>query len=151
MKTIGSRLKEARKRKGLTQVDIQKATGISSGNLSDIENDKSMPSAAALISLSRELEVSIDWILTGEERFAVEPASLKREASGYVSIDLSPQEIEFFAKVRQLSKENRIKVEGIVEGLLISQDNYPQSRTGTSSRSTNGYEREESAAKSKLA
>lgn len=135
----------------MTQIDIQKATGISSGNLSDIENDKSMPSAAALISLSRELEVSIDWILTGEERFAIEPASPERKASGYSDIDLSPQDIEFFAKVKQLTKENRIKVEGIVEGLLISQDSNPQGRTGASSRSTNGYEREEAAAKSKLA
>ena len=65
MDTVGKRIRQARKNKGFTQTEIRKLTGISSGNLSDIENDKTMPSAGALISLKRELGVSIDWLLTG--------------------------------------------------------------------------------------
>lgn len=144
MDSIGGRIKFARKQKGLTQTDIQRLTGISSGNLSDIENDKSMPSASALISLSRELEVSIDWILTGKE-FS------KQKAVGN-SKDLLPEEIEFIGKFRQLTKENQIKVEGIVEGLLLGQANVRQQNGSvTSSRSTNGNGREEAAARSESA
>ena len=35
---IGKRIKEQRKKLGLTQTEIKSAVGISSGNLSDIEN-----------------------------------------------------------------------------------------------------------------
>ena len=40
--------------------------GISSGNLSDIENGKKLPSTPALLALSDTLDCSIDWILKGE-------------------------------------------------------------------------------------
>lgn len=63
---IGRRIKERRKELKLTQVQIKDICGISNGNLSDFENGNKTPSANALISLSKALQVSIDWILTGE-------------------------------------------------------------------------------------
>lgn len=65
-KTIGARIKQRRKELGLTQLQIKQETGISSGNMSDIENNNKLPSAPALISLSKVLNCSIDWILKGE-------------------------------------------------------------------------------------
>lgn len=62
---IGNRIKQRRKELGLTQVQIYEATGISSGNLSTIENGKSLPSSAALISLSNLLQCTIDYLLKG--------------------------------------------------------------------------------------
>lgn len=64
--SIGMRIKQRRKELGLTQVQIKQATGISSGNMSDIENGNKLPSALALISLSIILNCSIDWMLKGE-------------------------------------------------------------------------------------
>ena len=49
---IGTRIKQRRKELGLTQVQIHAKTGISSGNLSLIENGKTLPSSSALINLS---------------------------------------------------------------------------------------------------
>lgn len=63
---IGERIATRRKELGITGRQIKEATGISTGNLSGIENGSSLPSAAALISLSKILNCSIDWILTGE-------------------------------------------------------------------------------------
>lgn len=63
---IGSRIKNRRKELGLTQMQIKEATGISSGNLSDIENGNKLPSTPTLISLSNVLDCSIDWMLKGE-------------------------------------------------------------------------------------
>lgn len=63
---IGQRIKQRRKELGLTQVQIKKETGISSGNMSDIENGNKLPSTPALISLSTILQCSIDWMLKGE-------------------------------------------------------------------------------------
>ena len=63
---IGQRIKNRRKELNITQTQIQEATGISSGNLSGIENGRYLPSTAALLDLSQILDCSIDWILRGE-------------------------------------------------------------------------------------
>lgn len=64
--SIGTRIKQRRNELGLKQRQIQQATGISSGNLSDIENGNKLPSTPALISLSSILDCSIDWMLKGD-------------------------------------------------------------------------------------
>lgn len=64
--TIGQRIKDRRKELRITQAQIKDLTGISSGNLSEIENGKILPSSSALINLSRVLECSTDYILFGK-------------------------------------------------------------------------------------
>lgn len=64
--SIGARIRQRRKELGLTQMQIKQEIGISSGNMSDIENGNKLPSTPALISLSSLLNCSIDWILKGE-------------------------------------------------------------------------------------
>ena len=72
---IGQRIKERRKELHITQTQIQENCGISTGNLSGIETGRYLPSAVALIELSKILNCSIDWILTGNslisEKFPV--------------------------------------------------------------------------------
>lgn len=63
---IGKRIAERRKSLGITGQQIKDQTGISTGNLSGIEKGNSLPSAAALIGLSKILNCSVDWILKGE-------------------------------------------------------------------------------------
>ena len=66
--TIGQRIKNRRKELKITQTQIQEQTSVTSGNLSCIENSKYLPSAIALMELSRVLDCSIDWILTGDSK-----------------------------------------------------------------------------------
>lgn len=63
---IGKRIKNRRLELNLTQADIRRETGISTGNLSGIENGSSAPSASALCELSRVLKCSTDYILLGK-------------------------------------------------------------------------------------
>lgn len=65
-KMIGTRIRTRRNELHITQTQIQESCGISSGNLSGIENGRYLPSAVALIELARILDCSIDWLLTGE-------------------------------------------------------------------------------------
>lgn len=65
MKTIGTRIKQRRIELGLKQNEIKASVGISSGNLSDIENGNRAPSMITLYKLSQILNCSIDWIVTG--------------------------------------------------------------------------------------
>lgn len=64
--TIGTRLRFVRESKNLTIPQVSEKTGISKGNLSTIENDKTKPSADALIKLSKLYCVTTDWILFGD-------------------------------------------------------------------------------------
>lgn len=63
--SIGERIRKRRNELHITQTQVHKETGISSGNLSGIESGRSLPSASALIGLSRILDCTTDWILTG--------------------------------------------------------------------------------------
>lgn len=65
---LGKRIKNRRLELKLTQSDIKQKTGISTGNLSDIERGRSAPSASALCELSDVLECSVDYILFGKSR-----------------------------------------------------------------------------------
>ncbi|BBI32450.1 helix-turn-helix domain-containing protein [Cohnella abietis] len=64
---IAKRLRAARERKNLTQVDVKKRTGINNKTLSGYENSVSEPDLETLMILSELYEVSIDWI-TGNEK-----------------------------------------------------------------------------------
>jgi transcriptional regulator with XRE-family HTH domain len=63
---IGQRIKERRKELHITQMQIRESVGISTGNLSEIENGHILPSSTALINLSQILKCSVDYILFGE-------------------------------------------------------------------------------------
>lgn len=99
--SIGTRIKQRRNELGLTQAQVRQETGISSGNMSDIENGHKLPSAPALISLSNALDCSIDWILKGE--------SLNRE------IVIDKRECKLLYGFRNLSKENKEELMEILE------------------------------------
>lgn len=63
MTTLGERLRAARKRKGMSQMDVFDAVGISNKSLSRYEKDDSAPSPEVLMRLSRLYDVSSEYIL----------------------------------------------------------------------------------------
>lgn len=65
MMSIGKRIKDRRKELKLTQTDIKRECGISSGALSEIENGNRTPSIIAFQLLSQTLNCSMDWLATG--------------------------------------------------------------------------------------
>lgn len=99
---IGNRIKERRKALNITQTYIQQETSISSGNLSCIENGKYLPSAVALLELSKILNCSIDWILTGESSIS---------ESGVV---LDNKESKLLSKFRELSTDDQEEILAII-------------------------------------
>lgn len=72
---IGNRIRQLRHEQHITQIQIYKACGISSGNLSSIETGKTLPSSAALMQLSRILNCITDYILFGEEKKCALPSA----------------------------------------------------------------------------
>jgi transcriptional regulator with XRE-family HTH domain len=56
------RLREVRERRGLSQEDLAKRTGLSASQIFRIETGRSEPSADAVIRIAKELEVSTDYL-----------------------------------------------------------------------------------------
>ena len=62
---LGERLSELRKCRGLTQASLARHLNISPSTLGSYENNRRSPSANILIAISKELNVSTDFLLTG--------------------------------------------------------------------------------------
>ena len=69
MSTLGDRVKEARLERGLTQDELGKKAGYSSGRsaINKIEVGKAYPSQKYIKALADALDVSADWLLGSEE------------------------------------------------------------------------------------
>ena len=61
---IGSRIRECRKAKHWTQKELALRIGTSNKYLSHVENGVKFPSLEMLICLSRELDVSLDYLIS---------------------------------------------------------------------------------------
>lgn len=64
---FGDRVKAAREIKGLTQAILCEKIGVSRPQLANIETNRTDASIPVLIGLSAELDVTIDWLLKGDE------------------------------------------------------------------------------------
>ncbi|MEY8356921.1 helix-turn-helix transcriptional regulator [Lachnospiraceae bacterium 54-53] len=63
---IGNRIRLKIKESGLKQKDIVESSGISKAALSNYLNGNRIPDTEAIYKISKELDISIEWILTGE-------------------------------------------------------------------------------------
>ena len=54
--------------KGLKNADVARATGISNMTLSDWKRGKSVPKADKMQKIAEFLNVSVDYLMTGEEK-----------------------------------------------------------------------------------
>lgn len=111
---VGQRIKKRRKELNITQAQIMEQTSISSGNLSCIENGKYLPSAVALIELSKILQCSIDWILTGESSISNKEMILDIEEHKTVQ-NRDEQEARLLSYYRAISKPEQEELVSIAK------------------------------------
>ena len=64
---IGSKIKAARIEKKLTQEQVAELLGVSRQTISNWENEKSYPDIISVIKMSEYYDVSLDYLLKGEE------------------------------------------------------------------------------------
>ena len=65
---IGSKIKAARIEKKLTQEQVAELLGVSRQTISNWENEKSYPDIISVIKMSECYDVSLDYLLKGEEK-----------------------------------------------------------------------------------
>ena len=126
---IGDNIVKIRKSKGMSLSLCAKKIGISSGYLSDIENNiKKNPSVKVLNKISFVFEIPISELLSTEEKLDIAMGSLKEirdTISHYQASKSNVDEIEldaetnlFINKLKKLSKKDRMIVEVLVGQLL---------------------------------
>lgn len=85
-----NRIREARKRSGIKQIDLCAQLGVSQGALSGWENGKYEPDKAGWIKLSETLGVSVDYLMgvdtTEKEAVANDHDSLYKENKNIIKI-----------------------------------------------------------------
>lgn len=65
MSSVGNRLRSARERQNLKQIQVMEKTGINNKTLSGYENGVSEPDIDSLKLLAELYEVSVDWLAGG--------------------------------------------------------------------------------------
>lgn len=66
-KEIGRRIRLKRRKLGMTQIELSKRLGVSSGYLSLLERGNRRLSGKMIRLLHKELEISYDYLLEGKE------------------------------------------------------------------------------------
>ena len=63
---LGTRLREWRKAAGLKSFELARLIKMSQGSLSDVENNKSFPSANTLAGIRKHTDMDMDYLFFGE-------------------------------------------------------------------------------------
>ncbi len=106
--TIGTRIKGYRTKKGFKVKEFSEKIGISQGTLSDIENEKTKPSADTLSLIIRHTDINPNWLLTGHGTFTREPAASYQRKPLLKNAPKTGEKTLYSA--RQVSREKELSV-----------------------------------------
>jgi transcriptional regulator with XRE-family HTH domain len=104
MTTVGSRIKELRLKKDLTQEELAAQLGVKRSTLANWEIERSAPGYPQLMEMAKIFGVSADYLL-----------GPKQNDVSYVV--MSPEDLELLRRIRGLSLENRKTVETVVTSI----------------------------------
>ncbi|ABR46411.1 transcriptional regulator, XRE family [Alkaliphilus metalliredigens QYMF] len=132
MNSIGERIRFSRKANHLTLTDVNKLTGLSIGNLSELENNKFMPSTNALLAFKKLFQVSIDWLLTGKysnemtTNPQIEVSDITYESGPVSFYSLSSDEQRLIESYQGLSVEDQRAIWGFIS---VASKKYAKDKT----------------------
>ena len=78
-RTIGTRLKEARVRRDLSQEQVAKMIGVHPVTISKYERDTQDPNTTVLSKMASIYDVTIDWLVLENDSQENRPAGMNRE------------------------------------------------------------------------
>lgn len=102
--SFGSRLKEARTSKGLTQKELAQLISVANTAISNYENDSNFPNTDILYKIFHALGCDPNFLFQ-------DVVTLKKET-------LTPGELTHIAKYRQLFDENRMLIDTMLDKML---------------------------------
>ncbi len=122
--TVGGRLKYWRKVSSLRLVDVAALINVSQGSLSDLENDKSLPSATTLTGLCQKSDMNICWLLTGEGSMASKEDRYKLESAAVLNLMQWMQDKDFRKVITKITNifekgtaAQKAQIRGFIAGI----------------------------------
>lgn len=113
MTTIAERLRELRKRKGMSQAEVAKLLGISRPAYVQYETGKTTPSQR-INDLCAIFSVTADYIL-GNDFATSKPRNILKTSKDEILTKLSEHECKLIEKYRELSETAKIRVEARID------------------------------------
>lgn len=105
-KEIGNRIKSTLKQLNLKQTDLVNGTKISKTAISNYILGNRIPDTYSIYTIANFLNVSIEWLLTGEEK----------------KVSLPKEESNILDKYKLLTERNKLKVEIYIEEKVAEQE-----------------------------
>lgn len=105
MENLNKLLKE----KNITQLNLSMKIGITQETISAYINDKAKPSADTLIKLANHFNTTTDYIL--------DRTDVNCRIENIKPKDLTNNEFNIISKYRNLTDEDKIKIEAYIDGL----------------------------------
>lgn len=116
--SVGDRLKEWRKDNNLKMTEIKDKTGISTGGISDYENDKKLIGSKTLISLAENYDIDIHYILTGVRKESETLSENEKELLEYFSKLPEREQIKVIGILEEKAREHQNKLEKLSESKI---------------------------------
>jgi len=104
--TFADRLKQLRKKKGLSQADVAKLIDVHYAQVSRYERGETKPNTQAATKLALALEVTVDYLMNGTEDDIMQQAGLDREI------------IARFKQLQDLSTEEKKTVLSLLDAYI---------------------------------
>lgn len=105
---FGKRLKQARNERGLSGPELAAKLGLERSMIPQYETERTAPSMAVLQKMAQALQVSLDWLVLGEDRTATE---------------LYDKELAvYFKKVDRLEGRERALIKMFLDSMLVRQE-----------------------------
>jgi transcriptional regulator with XRE-family HTH domain len=110
MNSLGSRVKGLRKRKELTQTELGSMVGLHHTNIGRIENKDAIPQADILYLIAKNLDTSVEWLLTGNTTFS--PASNTFELKSTLDLPIQNEQLlnQLVNVWQQLTEQEQIEL-----------------------------------------
>ncbi|KEI09317.1 hypothetical protein Z957_05305 [Clostridium sp. K25] len=105
LNTLGDRIAFLRTEKSLTQRALMDLLNFE--NLSKYEKNQREPKLELLIELANFFNVSLDWLITGEDKNV--------NSSNHILNELNDDEINIIKLYRHLDDRSKLKIEGMLE------------------------------------
>lgn len=103
--TVGKRIKNKRKEKGLTLKLLSEKCGLSISFLSDIEQGRRKPSLERLKDIAAGLDTTISFLLAEEQKMEQSPGDEEKKLNNiYATEDKSQQFREVLQKIKGFDK-----------------------------------------------
>lgn len=125
--TLGKNISKLMKEKGYTVRNFAKRINMSPSYLSDIRNDRQDPSLKKLKDIAEALNADVYELLKTYRIDMDEKSGVKEEDYTYYYTN---KEKELIGKYRKLDERQKAKLEGIIEGMLMSNNDSVADKKG---------------------